>query len=47
MLAQQRDRVEHVRGLAGGDVGALADVRADGEERGVEAAAAHLRRGYS
>ncbi len=35
--AQQRDGVEDVRRLAGGDVGALADVRAHGEERGVEA----------
>ncbi len=38
--AQQRDRVEDVRGLAGGDVGALADVRPDREEGGVEAALA-------
>ena len=36
--AQQRDRVEDVRRLAGGDVGALADVRADGQEGRVEAA---------
>ena len=41
MLAQQRDGVEDLRRRAGGDVGALADVRADGEEGGVEAALAH------
>ena len=34
---QHRDRVEHVRGAARGDVGALADLGADGEEGGVEA----------
>ncbi len=39
--AQQRDRVEDVRGLAGRDVGAFADVRADRQEGGVEAAVAH------
>ena len=39
--AQQRDRVEDPRGLAGGHVRALADVRADREEGGVEAALAH------
>ena len=39
--AQQRDRVEDARGLAGGDVGALGEVGADGEEGGVEAALAH------
>ena len=38
---QQRDGVEDVRGLAGGDVCALADVRADGQERRVEAAVSH------
>ena len=32
-----------LRRAAGRDVGALADVRADGEERGVEAAVAHRR----
>ena len=36
--AQHREGVEDVRGLAGGDVGALADVRADREEGRVEAA---------
>ena len=37
-----------LRGRAGRDVGALADVGADGEERGVEAALAHrVRRGRS
>ena len=39
--AQQRDGVENVGRLAGGDVRAFADVRADGQERGVEAAIAH------
>ena len=39
--AQQRDRVEDVRGRAGRDVRALAEVRADGEEDGVEAALPH------
>ena len=41
MLAQHRHRVEHVRGFAGGNVGALGDVRADREERRVEVARAH------
>ncbi len=41
MLAQHRHRVEHVRGFARGNVRALGDVRADREERGVEAARAH------
>ena len=35
--AQQRDGVEHLGGAAGGDVGALAEVGADGDEGGVEA----------
>ena len=39
--AQQRDRVEHPRGAAGRDVGALAEVGADGDEGGVERAVAH------
>ena len=38
--AQHGDGVEHVRRGAGGDVGALAEVGADGEEDGVEAALA-------
>ncbi len=41
--AQHGDRVEDVRRLAGGDVGALADVGADREERRVEAALAQRR----
>jgi hypothetical protein len=36
--AQHRDRVEDLAGVAGRDVGALGDVRADGEEAGVELA---------
>ena len=40
--AQHRDGVEHARRAARRDVGAAADVRADGEERGVEPAVAHL-----
>ena len=40
--AQHRHGVEHARRAARGDVGAAADVRADGEERGVEPAVAHL-----
>ena len=39
--AEQRDRVEDLRGRAGRDVGALAEVRADREEHGVEAASLH------
>ena len=39
--AQQRDGVEDAGGLAGRDVGALADVRADCEEDRVEIALAH------
>ena len=42
--AQHRHRVQDVRGLAGWDVGPPADVGADGEERGVEAAGLHLVR---
>ena len=40
--AEQRDRVEDLRSRAGGDVGALAEVRTDGEEDGVEPARPHL-----
>jgi hypothetical protein len=36
--AQHRDGVEDLAGVAGRDVGALGDVRADGEEAGVELA---------
>ena len=39
--AQHRHRIEHVRGFAGRDIGALGDMRADREERGVEAARLH------
>jgi hypothetical protein len=35
---QHRHRIEHLRGAAGGDVGALGDVRPDGEEHRVETA---------
>ncbi len=37
-LAQHRDRVENLGGLAGRDLGVLRDVGADGDEHGVEAA---------
>ena len=39
--AQHRHGVEHLRRGAGGNIGALADVGADGEERGVEPAGLH------
>ena len=42
--AQHRHRVEDVRRFAGGDVGALGDVRADREEGRVEAARASSSR---
>ena len=42
--AQHRDRVEDVRRVLGRDERALGDVRADGEERGSEAAVLHRPR---
>jgi hypothetical protein len=39
---QEGDSVKDVRGLSGGDVSALADLRADGQERGVKATLAQL-----
>jgi hypothetical protein len=41
-VVQDADRVEDARGLAGGHVGPLADLRTDGQEHGVEAARRHL-----
>ena len=47
MLRSTDDRVEHLRGLAGRDVRALGDVRADREERRVEARPPASSRGCS
>ena len=39
--SQQRDGVENLRGGTGGNIGALADMGADGEEGRIEAAGLH------
>jgi len=42
-LAQERDGVQHLAGIARGDLRPLAEMRADRDEAGLEPAVSHLR----